>query len=144
MNKDLKVELKRTVRASQKKCFDAWLNPETLKSFMIASKGGSCPTATVDAKVGGSFLIVMKVGEKEIPHSGSYKTIDPHHRIAFTWLSPHQTAPESLVTLDFKLIDEQTTELTLRHIGFESEGARKGHEGGWTVIMDTFEAFAGS
>lgn len=141
MNKDLKVELKRTIQASQKKCFEAWLNPETLKNFMVASQGGTCPTANVDARVGGSFLIVMKVGEKEIPHTGEYKMIDPHQRIAFTWLSPHQKAPESLVTLEFKKIDEQTTELMLRHVGFETEGARTGHEGGWTVIVNTFEGF---
>ena len=141
MNKDLKVELKRTIPASQKKCFDAWLNPETLKNFMIASQGGSCPTATADARVGGAFLIVMKVGEKEIPHSGEYKAIEPHHRLAFTWLSPHQKAAESLVTLEFKKIDEQTTELTLLHVGFETEGARSGHEGGWTVIVNTFKDF---
>lgn len=141
MNKDLKVELRRTIRASQQKCFDAWLDPETLKNFMIPSQGGSCPTVNVDARVGGSFLIVMKVGEKEIPHSGEYKTIEPNERIAFTWLSPHQKAPESLVTLEFNKIDEQTTEMTLRHVGFETEGARSGHEGGWTMIVNTFEGF---
>lgn len=141
MNKDLKVELKRTVRASQRKCFEAWLNPETLKGFMVPSNGGTCPTVKVDARVGGSFLIVMKVGEKEIPHSGEYKVINPHERIAFTWLSPHQKAAESLVTLDFERVDDQTTTLMLRHVGFETEGARSAHEGGWTMIVNTFEGF---
>ena len=141
MTKELNVKLTRTINASAKSCFDAWLNPETLKAFMGNCSGISATKVKIDAKVGGEFLIVMKAGEKDIPHTGTYKTINPHTRIEFTWLSPHQTLPDSLVTLDFKSLSDTSTELTLRQVGFASEEARKGHEGGWTEIVGGYVRF---
>ncbi len=138
MTKELSVNLSRTVKASAKTCFEAWLKPESLQSFMSGCKGISVPRVETEPKAGGSFLIVMQVGETEIPHTGEYKTIRPFNQIVFTWMSPHQTLETSLVTLNFKSIDDKTTEITLSHEGFVSEAARKNHEGGWTNIIDSY------
>ena len=141
MSKELSVKLTRTVAASAKSCFEAWLHPETLKAFMGNCSGIAVSEARVDARVGGDFYILMKAGDTDIPHTGHYKIIEPYQRIAFTWLSVHQTLKDSLVTLEFKAIDEKTTQLTLNHTGFESETARKNHEGGWGQIIGGFVAF---
>lgn len=141
MSKEFVVTLKRNVSASAKACFEAWLNPDTLGAFLSSCEGMGKANAEVDPKEGGAFLIVMRAGEKEIPHRGHYKTIKPYEKIEFTWLSEFQKLSDSLVTLEFKAIDDNHTEFTLTHVGFESEQARNGHEGGWKVCVDGFVNF---
>jgi uncharacterized protein YndB with AHSA1/START domain len=87
-------------------------------------------------------MIVMTVGEKEMPHRGEYKTIKPHEQLAFTWVSEH-SIPGSLVTIDFKEKSPNETEVTLHHVGFPSEESRTNHEGGWGRILETLGTHLG-
>jgi uncharacterized protein YndB with AHSA1/START domain len=85
---ELSLTLNRRINAPAQKVFDAWLDPKMLARFMVTCEGGSVPKAETEARVGGRFHIVMKPGGEEIPHEGTYKTIDPHRQIIFTWESP--------------------------------------------------------
>ena len=98
---ELSLTVNRRINAPAQKVFDAWLDPKMLARFMIPGEGGSVPKAETDAKVGGRFHIVMMSGGEEIPHSGTYKSIDPHKQIVFSWESPF-SADGSMVTLNFK------------------------------------------
>jgi len=131
---NLELTVTRTIPAPPQAVFDAWLSPDALMKFMCPGEGMTCPKAEVDAQVGGKFLVVMTAGDKELPHTGEYKTIDRHGKIAFTWISPY-TDMDSLVTLTFEEA-EGGTNLTLHHAGFPSEESRSNHEGGWTNIVE--------
>lgn len=130
---DLSLTVSRTIGAPVEKVFDAWLDPGMLTRFMTPGEDVTVPSATVDPVEGGAFKIIMKVGEKEIPHSGVYRTIDRHRRLAFTWESPH-SIDGSTVTLEFAPV-EGGTEVTLTQVRFSSEDSRDGHEEGWTGIL---------
>lgn len=130
---DLSLTVSRTINAPVEKVFDAWLDPDILSRFMTPGEDVTVPSATVDPVEGGPFEIIMKVGDKEIPHSGVYKTIDRHSRLVFTWESPH-SIDGSTVTLDFAPVDGGT-EVTLTQVRFSSEDSRDGHEKGWTAIL---------
>ena len=82
----------------------------------------------------------MQSGDKELPHRGEYKTIDKYSTLSFTWGSEH-TVSGSLVTLSFKKLTPNETELTLYHEGFPDEGSRNNHEGGWTKIVDKLKNY---
>jgi uncharacterized protein YndB with AHSA1/START domain len=140
MTPPFELTLTRTIPAPRKEVFEAWLSPEALERFMCPAEGMTVPKVEVDARVGGSFLIVMAVGGKEIPHRGEYKTIDRYKRLAFTWLSVH-TVPGSLVTIDFREKSPNETEVTLHHVGLSSEETRKSHEGGWGAILQKLGAY---
>jgi uncharacterized protein YndB with AHSA1/START domain len=77
----------------------------------------------------------MKMGDKELPHRGEYRTVAPPEKLAFTWLSAH-AGEGSLVTLTFRELSPTQTELTLHHVGLDNEESRSNHEGGWTSIVD--------
>lgn len=124
----------RTVPAPRQEVFEAWLSPRALQRFMCPAEGMTVPKVEVDARIGGSFLILMAAGDQEIPHRGEYKTIDRYDRLVFTWLSPH-AAPGSLVTIDFRDKGPNETEVILHHVGLATEEARKSHEGGWDAIL---------
>ena len=132
----LELTVTKVVAAGQRELFEAWLSPTSLAAFIRPGPGVTVPKAEVDARVGGDFLIVMRVGDTDIDHRGEYLEITPHERLVFTWLSG-MTVPGSTVTIDFKPLPKGRTEMVLHHVGFPSEASRGNHEAGWTVILDT-------
>jgi len=132
---DLELTVTKIIPAPPKDVFEAWLNPDALAQFMKPAADMASARVTVDATEGGAFEIIMRAGEKEIPHRGEYKVIRPHERIVFTWLSDW-TLPDSTVTLDFADPGDGTTELTLHHVGFPDAESRDSHEGGWAEILE--------
>ena len=126
----------RIVPASRERVFDAWLDPKALASFIRPAPGVTVPKAEVDAREGGEFLLLMKVGERELPHRGTYQILDRPSRLVFTWVSEN-AGTNSLVTLDFEEAGEGKTRLTLVHTGLPSEKSKADHEKGWTSILDT-------
>lgn len=133
MMTDLSLTVSRTIAAPAKKVFDAWLNPEMLMRFMTPAPGMSVPEAATDPVEGGRFKILMKAGDDEIPHAGTYKEISPYSRLVFTWESPF-SIEGSTVTLDFIERNDMTV-VTLTHVTFPSQESRDNHEGGWTGIL---------
>ena len=135
---DLTLTVERTIKAAQADVFNAWLNPEMLRKFMMPAAGMSVPKASNDPKEGGRFEIIMSAGENEIPHGGTYREIKPHERIVFTWESPF-SVDDSTVTLTFDPTDDGT-HVTLTHIRFADEQTRDNHQGGWVGILETLDA----
>ncbi len=134
---DLSLTVERTINAPQADVFNAWLNPEMLQKFMIPGPGMSVPKASNDPKEGGQFEIIMLAGDNQIPHSGTYREINPHDRIVFTWASPY-SVDDSTITLQFKSV-ESGTHVTLTQIRFADEESRDNHKVGWTGILEALE-----
>jgi uncharacterized protein YndB with AHSA1/START domain len=132
---DLSVNISKIIQAPIEKVFDAWLDPALLTRFILPAPGMVQPQVENQAVQGGSFTIVMQVGEDKIPHGGSYLTINRPDQLVFTWESPFST-DDSQVTLNFTEIDAETTRVDLIHVKFDSEEARSNHEGGWGNILD--------
>jgi uncharacterized protein YndB with AHSA1/START domain len=127
------VTLVRTIPAPPQKVFEAWLDERALLRFMCPAEGTSVSKVEVDARVGGSFLIVMNVGGQDLPHRGQYLEIERYQRLVFSWNSVH-AGEGSRVTLRFEPLANEQTRLTLEHVGL-SEPARAPHESGWTHII---------
>lgn len=135
MTHPTELTVTRIIPTSQKEAFEAWLDPKVLPKFMLPGEGMGEPKVEVDARVGGSFLILMKAGDQELPHRGEYKEIKRYDRLVFTWLSVF-TIPDSTVTLTFEKLGPKETKIVLHHVGFPNEDSRKNHEGGWSRILE--------
>ncbi len=131
---DLICKLSRVINAPIDKVFDAWLDPQLLSRFMLPMPGMAQPKTEVDGRVGGRFTIHMDVGEKIIPHSGTYLELDRPNRLVFSWESPFST-DGSTVTLEFTEQDKAKTRLELTHVRFIDEETRDNHEIGWGNIL---------
>ncbi len=131
---DLTMSVSKTIHAPIEKVFDAWLNPKLLAQFILPMPGMPQPEVENDARQGGSFTIVMHVGEDKVPHTGEYLKVDRPNKLVFSWVSPCST-DGSEVTINFNEIDSGTTEVELTHVRFIDEEARADHEGGWTNIL---------
>lgn len=131
---DLTVNLTKTINASAEKIFDAWLDPVMLAQFILPMPGMPQPEVENDAQEGGSFSIIMQVGDDKIPHTGTYLTIKRPQELVFSWQSPF-SADDSRVSLLFNAIDANTTQVELTHVTFPDEESRSNHEGGWGNIL---------
>lgn len=139
---DLTITVERMIKAPPKVVFDAWLNPAMLQKFMLPDQRVSLPHISVDPRVGGRFVIVMRLGDRELPHTGEYTLINPHDRIVFTWYGP-SPADNSTVTLDFAPADGGT-QITLRHDRFINEDSRDDHAEGWASILTALDVTCGA
>ncbi|QBX99781.1 SRPBCC domain-containing protein [Rhodophyticola sp. CCM32] len=135
---DLELTTTRTISAPPEAVFDAWLDPALLTRFMTPNPDMTVPSAKTDPREGGRFEIVMRAGEQDIPHGGTYQVIDRPNRLVFTWESPFSTEG-STVTLTLSP-SEGGTEVTLHHIRFPSEESRDNHAGGWAAILAALDA----
>ncbi len=135
MNDALELKVSKTIPAPAKDIFEAWLDPKALARFMKPGPSMADADVEVDASVGGSFRIVMKAGDKQFAHEGTYQRIDKYRELVFTWISDF-TMPGSTVTLTFREISPRETEVHLHHIGFPSPDLRDNHKQGWAEILD--------
>lgn len=126
------VVVRRTIAASAEDLFDAWLDPDALAVWMRPS-GIAKTSATVDARVGGRYEIVMQ-GETAFPHTGEYRVIDRPRRLVFTWISNATEQRESLVTVDFLRTGDRT-EVVVTHERLPQD-QRASHTDGWTTALE--------
>lgn len=134
---ELSLAVSRTIAAPASKVFEAWLDPQMIANFMRPMPDMPAPRVKNDPVEGGRFDIVMKAGEDEIPHAGTYREISRFSRLVFTWESPF-SIEGSTVTLDFDEVDGKTN-VTLTHVKFPSEESRDNHNGGWINILASLE-----
>ena len=135
-----KLVVRRTIAAPAKDLFDAWLDAKALAAWM---KPGDTQRsdATVDARVGGRFEIVMHTPGGSIPHRGVYEVIDRPRRLVFTWNSPYTGDLGSLVTVDF-VAKAGGTEIVLTHERLPTEVAVGQHRSGWTDALASLASYA--
>ena len=132
---ELTLNISKIIHAPIEKVFDAWLNPIMLSKFMTPMQGMPESDVKNDARQGGSFTIIMHVGDEKLPHTGEYLEINRPNKLVFTWAS-HRSPDDSKVTLNFTRIDDHKTEVSLSQVKFIDEEARSDHEGGWSNILD--------
>ncbi len=86
-----------------------------------------------DARVGGAYRIVMRDADRDWPHTGIYKEIDPPRRLVFTWHSPSTSEEETLVTVTLKP-EAGKTRLRLVHERLPA-ATFEGHREGWMELF---------
>lgn len=132
-----KVVVKRTIPATVDELFDAWLDPESLAQWMRPGTD-ALSTATVDARVGGAFEVLMHYPDGPKRHHGEYRVIDRNRKLVFTWISDATHHAETLVTVDFHPA-LSSTEIVLTHERMPDHDAGLNHSRGWTAALQLLE-----
>jgi len=128
-----RVEVTISIRAPQERVFDAWLTPDRLARFLCAGDT-HVASVQVDARVGGSFHVVMASDRGRHDHRGQYLEISRPQRLRFSWVSPATNGEETIVTVTFEP-NEEGTRLTLVHLGLPDATGAARHEVGWQSIL---------
>jgi glutathione S-transferase len=131
------LQLSRFIRAPRDRVFDAFVTREALTAWMCP-RGMSISEATVDARVGGRYRVVMRARDGSIfIVGGAYREIERPGRLVYTWQWEGETMPkvETLITLTFTERDGGT-HLDMHHTGFPDTGMRDPHAAGWSSTFN--------
>jgi uncharacterized protein YndB with AHSA1/START domain len=132
-----KIVIKHTFPATVDELFDAWLDPESLAQWMHPGTTSRC-TASVDARVGGAFEVVMHYENGARRHYGEYRAIERNKKLVFTWYSDATHHIETLVTVEFHAVSANT-EIVLTHERMPDHEAGLKHTRGWTSALELLE-----
>jgi uncharacterized protein YndB with AHSA1/START domain len=134
MTDEFTLTVRREIEAPPEDLFDAWLDADSLGTWM--KPGGIRETrAETDPQEGGAFRILMVRGDSdEVLHTGTYRVIDRPRRLVFTWSSPHTDFRDSVVTVTFEP-QAGSTVVQVHQVGLPSAAARDGHEQGWSDAL---------
>jgi uncharacterized protein YndB with AHSA1/START domain len=137
------VTVRREIAAPADDLFDAWLDAQSLGTWLRPS-GVRETRAETDPRVGGAFRIVMVDDESSMEHTGTYREIDRPRRLVFTWSSPATRFRDSIVTVTFEPSSDGSTVIEINQLGLPDEEARAGHHAGWSDALRELERNVGS
>ncbi|HEY4401405.1 MAG TPA: SRPBCC domain-containing protein [Acidimicrobiia bacterium] len=143
MTDEFTVTVRREIAAPADDLFDAWLDAQSLGTWLRPS-GVRETRAETDPRIGGTFRIVMVDDETSMEHTGTYREIDRPRRLVFTWSSPATQFRDSIVTVTFEPSSDGSTVIEINQVGLPDEEARAGHDAGWSDALRELERIVGS
>jgi len=134
--------VRQVFRASAEFLFDAWTDPAAMARWFHAKPSWTTEVVAADLRPGGAWEIVMHADDgPNCRVFGKYLAIDRPRRLVFTWHANAEQDYETEVTLEFRSIDRDTTELVLTQRGLRDEADRTDHRHGWEGCLANLALF---
>lgn len=127
--------VRRTIRATPERLFDAWTRPEELRKWW-GPQGVTCIAAEVDLRVGGRYRIANQFADGRLLWiSGEFELIERPRTLAYTWQlePPVGPAERVIVTLEAHGPD---TRVVVTHQRITDAKLRQQHEQGWLGCLE--------
>src|SRR5262249_43266372 len=129
-----------TIHAPAQRVFEALINPDQRRQWWASEGRFQATHVESDLRVGGKWRMRGTGFGKPFTITGEYRTIEPPHVLAFTWLPDWQQEPtETLVRFDLTEKDGVTT-VRVTHSGLTPEGVQA-HQG-WLQLLARLRAYA--
>ena len=127
--------VRRTIRASAERLFEAWTTPEQLRQWW-GPAGVTCSAAEVDLRVGGRYRLGNALPSGDTGWiSGEFERIVVPTELVYTWSIEPATRPPERVTVRFEEV-EGRTEVVVVHERISTEASRTEHQRGWVGCLD--------
>ena len=140
MTEQVALIVRRLIRASAERIFDAWTRPEHLLLWW-GPRPVPCSGAEVDLRVGGRYRIANAVPDgTTVVIEGEFREVERPRKLVYTWRMGQGTAESSLVTVRFEARGD-ATEVVVVHEHIPSAAVRESHEAGWNGCLDGLRAF---
>lgn len=140
----LSVLIRRLVRGTPEQVFEAWTDPEQVKSWWGPAHV-SCPECSIDLRVGGGYKIANLLPDGSIIWIvGRFLRVERPELLSYSWQSG--SAPEvdgqalERVTVRFVLRGDKT-EVIVEHSRIADEQTQRNHTHGWSGCLDGIEAY---
>ena len=130
--------ISRTYPASVERVFKAWTDANQLGQW-FAPTDDYTTKASVDLKVGHEYRIaITHKGGNVHTILGTYRLIDPPHKLVYTWRWEGGPMADTLVTVDFAP-DGDATKVTITHEQFTNTEDRDKHNEGWNGCLNRLQ-----
>lgn len=135
--------VRRVIRASPERLFDAWTEPAQLKQWW-GPQAVTCIAAEVDLRVGGRYRIANQFPDgKVLWINGEFEAIERPQRLVYTWRLTAEAGPSERVSVTFEPRG-QGTEVVVAHERILNAAMRDMHEQGWFGCLDGLAEFLAS
>jgi uncharacterized protein YndB with AHSA1/START domain len=132
--------VRRTIRASAERLFDAWTQPAQLKKWW-GPASVECIDAEVDLRVGGRYRIANRFPDGRILWiMGEFESIERPRQLVYTWRLESAPGPPERVTVIFEP-RASDTEVVVTHERIPSDAIRDMHEQGWLGCLNGLAEF---
>ncbi|MGB0956007.1 MAG: SRPBCC family protein [Panacagrimonas sp.] len=130
---DVSLSLVRELNASLEQAFSAWTNPQLMEKWF--APGEKQAQVSLDLRVGGRYRVQMRDpdGTTHVV-GGEYRQIEPNRRIVKTW-QWEGSEEVSEVTVAFRQMSPEQTEVTLTHARFPESETKDRHVQGWSGCL---------
>lgn len=129
------VTVTQTFSAKSERVFDAFFDSRMIGQWMFGPRlrEEDILHLNVDARVGGTFSFLVRRQGTDIDHVGTYREIDRHRRIVFTWGIAGMSVDETVVEIDI-MPTASGCALTLTHRNVWTEYADRTRTG-WATML---------
>jgi uncharacterized protein YndB with AHSA1/START domain len=128
--KTIDVTVTRTIAAPAREVYDAWLDPS-----LPCNVWHDAAKLIRDVKVDGLYYMSHLNKGVDTGHYGRFTILERGKKLQHTWMSPHTSGLESVVTVTF-VEKNGETHLTLTHTNLPDDAPGRGHEKGWTHYLE--------
>jgi uncharacterized protein YndB with AHSA1/START domain len=136
----LVLVVRRRIEADARRLFEAWTQPEYLRSWW-GPKSVRCLEAEVDLRVGGRYRIVNGLPDgTQIVIDGTFMAVEAPRRLVYTWTVTPGEGERELVTVCFDSLSDAITEVVVTHERIASPRLRDSHRAGWDGCLDGLAA----
>lgn len=132
------VQVRRTFQASQALVFNAWTDASMMSKWF--ARAPDTPPGVVihnDPRPGGVYVVDVfgKMDGQTYRMQGTYKEVQPPNLLSFTWWYDRADYGPSIVTVEFRAVGPNATEVILTHDQLP-ERMQEGHRTGWIECFE--------
>lgn len=134
---DTSLTMTRRIKGRREDVFEAWTDAEIFKRWW-GPPGTTTTAAEIDARVGGSYRITMRLSDGDIVYlKGRFLEVERPSKLVYTWAWEEDdgVGPESRVTVAFVAAGDET-DVTVHHEQLPNEESRDRHSHGWIGCFD--------
>jgi uncharacterized protein YndB with AHSA1/START domain len=132
------LSVRRSIKCSAAKAFDAWTQPELVRQWWGAWASGEAPAMEIEPAVGAPFRFGMTLGANVQWVFGEITAVQRPSRLEFTFVFEDADAPPTPVVLEFKDSSDGTCEVSLVH---DQTNGGIACEEGWAWSLDCLANF---
>ncbi len=133
------LEVRRTIRASPERIYDAWTTADALARWFAPSAEFTTIVHTLELRVGGQYRLEMRHSSGSTRVAvGTYHELTRPTRLSFSWRWEGAAMADTLVTIEL-IPAGSSTELVLTHTGFPTPHDRDEHSKGWLACLSRID-----
>jgi uncharacterized protein YndB with AHSA1/START domain len=140
MSDGITLVVRRVIRATPHRLFEAWTSPEQLRTWW-GPAGVACIEARVDLRVGGRYRLGNQLPDGRVVWiEGEFESITPPSELVYSWRSDPASPARERVTVRFEA-REGGTEVIVLHQRIPDGETRQQHQEGWSGCLEGLERY---